>query len=65
MRMRIWDYFDPGSGMEKIGCEINIPDPQHWVQHKWWRIYFSLICNVQKQDNKKFHADVVNCSFWP
>jgi hypothetical protein len=21
---------DPGSGMEKVGSGINIPDPQHW-----------------------------------
>jgi hypothetical protein len=21
---------DPGSGMEKFGSGINIPDPQHW-----------------------------------
>jgi hypothetical protein len=24
-----WDLFDPGSGMEKFGSGINIPDPQH------------------------------------
>ncbi len=23
---------DPGSGMEKFGSGINIPDPQHWKQ---------------------------------
>jgi hypothetical protein len=29
--MRIGDpeFFDPGSGMEKFGSGINIPDPQH------------------------------------
>jgi hypothetical protein len=31
--MLIWDLFDPGSGMEKFGSGINIPenirDPQH------------------------------------
>jgi len=32
IRIRIWGrkIFDPGSGMEKVRSEINIPDPQHW-----------------------------------
>jgi hypothetical protein len=25
----IWNLFDPGSGMEKFGSGINIPNPQH------------------------------------
>jgi hypothetical protein len=29
MRIRIWDIVNPGSGMDKIGSVINIPDPQH------------------------------------
>jgi hypothetical protein len=29
VRIRIQDLLDPGSGMEKFGSEINIPDPQH------------------------------------
>jgi hypothetical protein len=24
---------DPGSGMEKFGTGINIPDPQHWFTY--------------------------------
>jgi hypothetical protein len=28
--MRIRSLFDPGSGMEKFGSGINIPDPPHW-----------------------------------
>ncbi len=32
MRIRIRDLFDPGSGMEKFGSEMNIPDPQYWSQ---------------------------------
>jgi hypothetical protein len=31
MRMRIRDLFNPGSGMEKFGYGINIPDPLHWL----------------------------------
>ncbi len=27
-----WSLFDPGSGMEKFGSGIIIPDPQHWSQ---------------------------------
>ncbi len=32
MRIRIRDpyLFDPGTGMEKFGSGIIIPDPQHW-----------------------------------
>jgi hypothetical protein len=29
MRIRIRDHVHPGSGIEKIGSGINIPDPQH------------------------------------
>jgi hypothetical protein len=29
MRIRIRDLFDPGSGMEKFGSRINIPDLKH------------------------------------
>jgi hypothetical protein len=31
-RVKIVKFFDadPGSGMEKFGSRINIPDPQHW-----------------------------------
>jgi hypothetical protein len=29
MRIRDGDRSDPGSGMEKVGSGINIPDPQH------------------------------------
>jgi hypothetical protein len=25
---------DPGSGIEKFGSGINIPDPQHWLKDK-------------------------------
>jgi hypothetical protein len=32
MRIQIWYLFYPGSGMEKFGPGINIPDPQHWLQ---------------------------------
>jgi hypothetical protein len=32
MRIRIWDLVNPGSGMEKIGSGINIPDPQHCMK---------------------------------
>ncbi len=28
--MQIRNLFDPGSGIEKFGSGINIPDPQHW-----------------------------------
>jgi hypothetical protein len=31
--MRIRNLFEPGSGMEKFGSGINIPDPQHWKKH--------------------------------
>jgi len=27
--------FDPGSGMEKSGSGINIPDPQHWIRNSF------------------------------
>jgi hypothetical protein len=27
-----WYLFDPGSGVEKFGSGINIPDPQHGTQ---------------------------------
>ncbi len=32
LRIRIRDLFDPGSGMEKFGYGINIPDPQHCLE---------------------------------
>jgi hypothetical protein len=28
--MQIRNLFDRGSGLEKFGSGINIPDPQHW-----------------------------------
>jgi hypothetical protein len=28
MQIRIRDFVNPGSGMEKVGSVINIPDPQ-------------------------------------
>jgi hypothetical protein len=28
----IRNLFDPGSGMEKFGSGINIPDPQHCIK---------------------------------
>ncbi len=31
IRIRIWNLFDPGSGMEKFGSGTNIPDPQHCI----------------------------------
>ncbi len=31
MRIRIQEIVNPGSGMERILSEINIPDPQHWI----------------------------------
>jgi hypothetical protein len=35
-RVKIFKFLDadpdPGSGMEKVGSGINIPDPQHWLQ---------------------------------
>ncbi len=30
MRIRIRNFFDPGSRMEKIRIRVNNPDPQHW-----------------------------------
>ncbi len=34
MTHKILKFFgaDPGSGMEKVGSGINIPDPQHWIK---------------------------------
>ncbi len=39
--------FDPGSGIEKSGCNINMPDPQHCVCAL--KIWEDTIMNVDSQ----------------
>jgi hypothetical protein len=54
--MRIRNLFDAGSGMEKFGSRINIPDPQQcpvvlteekffvaWRCNVWQQIWFGCI----------------------
>jgi hypothetical protein len=45
-----WKTFE--SVMEKFGCGINIPDPQHWpgyVQHTSTNIPFSRLKTILKK----------------
>jgi hypothetical protein len=48
-RIRIRDLFYPGSGIEKFGSVINIPDPQRCVIIiENWQVIFNVIsmCHV-------------------
>ena len=44
---------DMGSGMEKFGSGINIPDPQHWFQ--WYlHVVFLMLSNSRILNSREF-----------
>jgi hypothetical protein len=38
--------FDPGSGIEKFGSGINIPDAQPWLNHNIFRKGTRICCTL-------------------
>ncbi len=62
MRSQIWDpdSFYPGSGMEKFGSGINIPDPQHWYLHL--QFVSSKFLHVRRSPGKAIYSSSTSSS---